>query len=60
VRRGRIPALASDTEADAQVALIHALERLGDREAVPVLATLAESAPANAAETRLANAASRC
>ena len=60
VRRGRVPALAGDTETNAHVALIHALERLGDREAVPVLATLAESAPANAAETRLADAASRC
>jgi hypothetical protein len=57
---GPRPTFASDDEADAYVALVETFGRIGNGDAVPVLATIAESAAETEREQRVVRAADEC
>ncbi len=57
---GPRPTFASDAEADAYVALVETFARIGNGDAVPVLATIAESAAETEREKRVVRAADDC
>lgn len=56
---GPRPTFASDAEADAYVALVETFGRIGTGDAVPVLATIAESAAETEREKRVVAAADK-
>jgi len=57
---GPRPTFSSDMEADAYVALVETFGRIGNGDAVPVLATIAESAAETEREQRVVRAADAC
>ena len=57
---GPRPTFASDVETDAYVALVETFGRIGNGDAVPVLATIAESAAETEREKRVVAAADDC